>query len=213
MQRLQKEIDRKDEIIGDKDHEIERIRQKNLEQERRFNDMLSQEKDDLRDEMLKKLKEKSHDSTADDYKRQMLTLAKQNEDLITKTEALLSTKEMLFRELNQKDRAHNETVIKIKEVHLKFEHLILDLEKKLKVANMEVYKKEAINAKITTENEYLNQENFRLKNVSEINDSLLRLPDTCFIDIQSSKKQREAVHEATKQVIDELAEERSKGNI
>jgi uncharacterized protein YoxC len=213
MQRLQKEIDRKDEIIGDKDHEIERLRQKNLEQERRFNDMLSQEKDALRDEMLKKLKEKSHDSTVDDYKKQMLTLAKQNEDLITKTESLLSTKEMLFRELNQKDRTHNETVIKIKEVHLKFEHLIIDLEKKLKVANMEVYKKEAINAKITTENEYLNQENFRLKNVSEINDSLLRLPDTCFIDIQSSKKQREAVHEATKQVIDELAEERSKGNI
>jgi uncharacterized protein YoxC len=174
--------------------------------------MLSQEKDALRDEMTKKLNQKSNDTTLDDYKRQILTITKQNEDLITKTEALLSAKEMLFRELNQKDREQNENVMKIREMNSKFEHLISDLEKRLKDANMELYEKEAINIKVTTENEFLSQENFRLKNISGINDSLLRLPDTCFIDFQSSKNQREAVYDATQKVVEELAEERSKGN-
>lgn len=51
-------------------------------------------------------------------------------------------------------------------------------------------------------------ENWRLKGVNTINDSILRLPSACFVDIQSAKQQREAVHKATADVIEQLAEEK-----
>ena len=66
-------------------------------------------------------------------------------------------------------------------------------------------------AKITSENENLASQNFKLKSSQNLNDSIAMMPDACFIDIQTAKKQREAVHSATKQVIEELAEEHAKG--
>ncbi|CAI2362421.1 unnamed protein product [Moneuplotes crassus] len=211
LEMLKREIDRKDNTIQAKETEIDRLKQKNLEQERKFNDVLNKEKDALRDEMMFKLKEKSQDHSIDDYKRQILSLTKQNEDLIAKTEGLLAAKETLAGEITSMQRAHNDSVMRIKELNLKYETHIADLEKKLSTVNMDIYKKEALIAKITTENEHLCQENFKLKNIKDINDSLTRLPETCFIDLQSAKKQREAIHEATKSMIDEMAEEKAKG--
>lgn len=211
LENYKKELDRKDEIIKQRDHEIDRQKTKALEVERKFNDKITKEKDMVRDEFLKKIKEKSSDNSVDEYKRQILTLTKQNEDLISKTEALMSSKDLLTKELNQAERAHNESAMRIKELNLKYQSYINDLEKKLKDANFDIYKKEALIAKITSENEHLSQENFRVKSAQNINDSILRLPDTCFIDIQSAKKQREAVHEATKKMIEEMAEDQAKG--
>jgi len=165
-------------VIAQKEHEIERQKQKNLEQERKFNDLLLDEKDKLRDEMMRKLKEKSNDNTLDDFKKQALSLAKQNEELVAKTESLLAEKEFLQKELTQMERGHNESVMKIKEINLKYEGHISELENKLKESQIDLYKKEAIIAKVTTENEHLSKENYRLKNVNNINDSLIRLPDT-----------------------------------
>ena len=206
-----REIEHQKEIVKQKDHENDRLKSKNLEQERKFNEQLNKEKDALRDEMFRKLKEKSQDHSVDDYKRQVLDLTKQNEDLVAKTEALLMTKDSLNKEINALERIQNDNAFRVKELSLKYQNQIEDLERKLKEANLTLYKKEALIAKITTENEHLSQENFRLKNINNINDSLIRLPDTCFIDIQSAKKQREAVHEATKKMIEEMAEERAKG--
>ena len=53
-------------------------------------------------------------------------------------------------------------------------------------------------------------ENWRLKGVNTINDSILWLPSACFVDIQSAKQQWEAVHKATADVIEQLAEEKAK---
>ena len=152
---LKRDLDRKDERIHQKEMEIERLKHNNLEQERKFNDLLNQEKDVLRDEMMKKLKEKSQDNSLDEYKRQVMALTKQNEDLITKTEGLLSEKDFLQKELTNLERGHNDSVMKIKELNLKYETHIADQEKRLKDAHIENYKKETFIAKITVENEHL----------------------------------------------------------
>ena len=123
----------------------------------------------------------------------------------------ITEKEILGKELLNFERSQNESSLRVKELNLKYQSHINDLEKKVQEVNFALYKKEAMIAKLTTENEFLNQENFRIKSAQNINDSILMLPDTWFIDIQSAKKQREAVHEATKKLIDEMAEEKAKG--
>lgn len=211
LETRKQEIERLQDQLKQKDHEIDRLKNKNLEQERKFNDLLTQEKDHLRDEMLKKLREKSADNSVEEYKKQVMELNKKNEELLGKTEALLMAKDSLSKELNLADRNQNENALRIKELNLKYQTQLNDLEKQLKTSHYELYKKEALIAKITTENEFLSQENFKLKSAHNINDSILRLPDTCFIDIQSAKKQREAVHQATQKMIEEMAEEKVKG--
>lgn len=168
------------------------------------------EKDSIREEIMKKFLNSAGKITEDDYAKKYHEVMKKNEELLSKNENLMIEKDMLNKELNRADRGHNETAIKIKELSMKYEKQISDLEDNLKKVNMRLYQKEALIAKVTTENEYLAQENFRLKSVHNINDSLIRLPETCFIDIQSAKQQREAVHEATKKLVEEMASEQYK---
>ena len=206
-----KEIDNKSEIARQKDLDIEKLKDRLVEQERKFVNDISKEKDRIREELMIKISEKSKDTSLEDFKNQILSLTRQNEELIRKNESLLTEKEMLSKELLDLERSQNESSFRVKELNLKYQNQITDLEKKIQEFNITLYKKEALIAKITTENEFLSQENFRIKSAQNINDSIIRLPDTWFIDIQSAKKQREAVHEATKQLIEEMAEEKVKG--
>ena len=206
-----KEIDNKSEIVRQKDLDIEKLKDRLVEQERKFVNDISKEKDRIREELMIKISEKSKDTSLEDFKNQILSLTRQNEELIRKNESLLTEKEMLSKELLDLERSQNESSFRVKELNLKYQNQITDLEKKIQEFNITLYKKEALIAKITTENEFLSQENFRIKSAQNINDSIIRLPDTWFIDIQSAKKQREAVHEATKQLIEEMAEEKVKG--
>jgi predicted RNase H-like nuclease (RuvC/YqgF family) len=136
------------------------------------------EKDTIREEITKKFLNKAGNITEDDYAKKYHEVMKKNEELISKNESLMNEKEMLNKELNRADRGHNETAIKIKEITQKYDRQISSLEDDLRKSNMRLYQKEALIAKITTENEYLAQENYRLKSVHQINDSLIRLPET-----------------------------------
>ena len=154
---------------------------------------------------------KNDDVTPDDYKNKYHEVIKKNQELMDKNESLMTEKDMLNKELNRMDRNHNETAFKIKEIDRKYTNQIDELESRLKQANLGLYQKEATIAKVVTENQYLSQDNYRLKSAHNINDSLIRLPETCFIDIQSAQKQREAVHDATKKMVEEMATENFKG--
>lgn len=98
----------------------------------------------------------------------------------------------------------------MRQVDQKSEAQLDEISHKAKSACVDLWKKDALIARITSENEFLVVENQRLKGVNTINDSILNLPSACFIDIQSAQKQREAVHSATAAVIEELAEVKAK---
>lgn len=173
-----REIDNKTESIKQKEHDIERLKDRLADQERKFLTDISKEKDRIREELMLKISEKSRDTSIDDFKHQILSLTKQNEELIRKNESLISEKEILSKELLDLERSQNESSFRVKELNLKYQGQINDLEKKMQEFNITLYKKEALIAKITSENEYLSQENFRIKSAQNINDSILRLPDT-----------------------------------
>ena len=173
-----KEIDNKNEIVRQKDLDIEKLKDRLVDQERKFVNDISKEKDRIREELMLKISEKSKDTSLEDFKNQILSLTRQNEELIRKNESLLTEKEMLSKELLDLERSQNESSFRVKELNLKYQNQITDLEKKIQEFNITLYKKEALIAKITTENEFLSQENFRIKSAQNINDSIIRLPDT-----------------------------------
>ena len=116
----------------------------------------------------------------------------------------------MLKELNSKEREQNLTILKMKEIKLQFETELAQMNKSTKATCVDLWKKDALLARVQAENESLVSENRRLKGVNTINDSILQLPSACFVDIQSAQKQREAVHSATAQVIEDLATEKAR---
>jgi len=98
-------------------------------------------------------------------------------------ESLNNRNETLGNEVNIRNREIDENNLRMKETRLQFETHMKELEKKAKTACIDLWKKEALLARITSENEVLVTENQRLKGVNTINDSILKLPSACFVDI------------------------------
>ena len=87
--RYKKDIEAKGEIIKQKELEIESYKNKMNDQERKFNIELSKEKDRIKEELMLKVNEKSRDTSVDDFKNQILSLTRQNEELLRKCEGLI----------------------------------------------------------------------------------------------------------------------------
>ena len=102
----------------------------------------------VREEISKKpvVKKREYDDS-DEYKRQIQSLSKQNTDLLSansdlmsKNEALLTTKETLLQQINSSDKTITDNAFQVKELNLKYQAHIADLEKRIKDFNISIYK-------------------------------------------------------------------------
>ena len=76
------------------------------------------------------------------------------------------------------------------EINSKYRYLsqLQDLETKLEKDKIEGYKKDAVIAKVTTENEQLLREVAWLRNVRDIDASIATLPGVCFSNVGAEAK-------------------------
>ena len=73
-----------------------------------------------------------------------------NEELLLKIEQLNNAIETLNRDMYRKQRELDESHLRVKEIKIDFETQIRELDKKQKQTCIDMWKKEALMAKITT---------------------------------------------------------------
>lgn len=123
-------------------------------------------------------------------KEEVLELSKKHEKHIDKIESLQNIKESLTNELHESERQRDKTIAEAKELNIKYQNSVDNLEQKIKQSNVELWKSEIINSKISHENQDLSTENYQIKKAGDFHESLIRMPEMCNEDIKHSKMQK-----------------------